>query len=90
MKAQRVGSVHLRMRWTRLGDSRRVPFHAPFNDPADLATVKQIEREMGDAMVAVDIDKLNQIYADEWGRYHIFRQDHHEGQNFGGFQIRQE
>jgi ketosteroid isomerase-like protein len=39
---------------------------APLNDPTDLAAVKQIEREMGDAMVAVDIDKLSQIYADDW------------------------
>jgi ketosteroid isomerase-like protein len=39
---------------------------APFNGPTDLATVKQIEQELGDAMVAVDIDKLNQIFADDW------------------------
>ncbi len=34
---------------------------APLNDPTDLAAVKQIEQELGDAMVAVDIGKLNQI-----------------------------
>jgi ketosteroid isomerase-like protein len=49
-----------------LAESHHAPFQAPFNDPTDLATVRQIEREMGDAMVAVDIDKLNQIYADDW------------------------
>jgi ketosteroid isomerase-like protein len=49
-----------------LANSQHTPFQAPFNDPADVATVRQIEREMGDAMVAVDIDKLNQIYADDW------------------------
>ncbi len=29
-------------------------------------TLKQFERDLGDAMVAVDIDKLNQIFADDW------------------------
>jgi ketosteroid isomerase-like protein len=51
-----------------LADSPKVRFSpkAPFNDPTDLATIKQIEREMGDAIVAVDIEKLNQIYADDF------------------------
>ena len=40
--------------------------HAPSNDPADVAAIKQVGQEMGDAMVAGDIDKLNQIYADDW------------------------
>jgi ketosteroid isomerase-like protein len=40
--------------------------HAPLNSPTDVAAIKQIEQEMGDAMVAVDIDKLNQIFADDW------------------------
>jgi ketosteroid isomerase-like protein len=31
-----------------------------------LATIKQIERELGDATVTVDIEKLNQIYADDF------------------------
>jgi ketosteroid isomerase-like protein len=39
---------------------------APAGDPTDIETVKQLERGMGDAMVAVDIDKLNQIFADDW------------------------
>jgi ketosteroid isomerase-like protein len=39
---------------------------APRNNPADVAAIKKIGRDMGDAMVAVDIDKLNQIYADDW------------------------
>jgi Domain of unknown function (DUF4440) len=39
---------------------------APLNNPPDVATVKQIEVEMADAMVAVNIDKLNQIFADNW------------------------
>ena len=38
----------------------------PSNDPAVIEAVKQVERDMGDAMVAVDIDKLNQIFADDW------------------------
>jgi ketosteroid isomerase-like protein len=37
-----------------------------WNDPAVVETLKQIEREMGQAMVAVDIDKLNRIFADDW------------------------
>jgi len=51
-----------------LADSPKARFSpkAPFNDPTDLATIKQIERELGDAIVAVDIEKLNQIYADDF------------------------
>jgi hypothetical protein len=29
-------------------------------------TLKQLEQELGEAMVAVDVDKLNQILADDW------------------------
>jgi len=51
-----------------LADSPKARFSpkAPFNDPTDLATIKQIEQEMGDAIVAVDIEKLNRIYADDF------------------------
>lgn len=51
-----------------LADSPKAQFSpkAPFNDPTDIATIKQLEQELGDAMTAVDIDKLNQIYADDW------------------------
>src|ERR1700733_9281356 len=35
-------------------------------DPADIAAIKQVAQDMGDAMVHVDIDKLNQIYADDF------------------------
>lgn len=38
----------------------------PSNDPADVNAVKQLEQDMGDAMVRADIDKLNQIYADDF------------------------
>jgi ketosteroid isomerase-like protein len=38
----------------------------PSNDPAVIAAVTKVERDMGDAMVTVDIDKLNQIFADDW------------------------
>ena len=38
----------------------------PSNDPAVIEAVTKVERDMGDAMVAVDIDKLNQIFADDW------------------------
>ena len=36
------------------------------DDPADIEAVRQVGRDMGDAMVAVDIDKLNRIFADDW------------------------
>ena len=35
-------------------------------DPTVVETIKQLERDMGDAMVAANIDKLNQILADDW------------------------
>ena len=38
----------------------------PSKDPAVVNTLKQLEQDMGDAMVHVDIDKLNQIYADDF------------------------
>jgi len=42
------------------------PLKAPSNDPAAVDSVKQVGQDMGDAMVAGDIDKLNQIFADDW------------------------
>ena len=33
---------------------------------ADVEAIKQLGQVMGDAMVAGDVDKLNQIYADDW------------------------
>jgi len=39
---------------------------APRNDPRNVAAIRQLGRDMGDAMVAADIDKLNQIFADDW------------------------
>jgi uncharacterized protein (TIGR02246 family) len=38
----------------------------PRNNPDDVVAIKQIGRDMGDAMVAADIEKLNQIFADDW------------------------
>jgi len=38
----------------------------PATDPATVETMKQFAQYTGDAMVAGDIDKLNQIYADDW------------------------
>ena len=38
----------------------------PSKDPADINAVTQVAQDMGDAMVRVDIDKLNQIYADDF------------------------
>jgi ketosteroid isomerase-like protein len=45
-----------------LADSPR----GPLNDPTDVAAVKQVEQDMGNAMVAGDIEKLSQIYADDF------------------------
>lgn len=33
---------------------------------ADVAAVRQLGKDMGDAMVAGDVDKLDQIFADDW------------------------
>ena len=38
----------------------------PSKDPAAINAVKQVEQDMGDAMVHGDIDRLNQIYADDF------------------------
>ena len=35
-------------------------------DPAAVDAIKQLEQDMGNAMVAGDLNKLNQIYADDW------------------------
>jgi hypothetical protein len=39
---------------------------APSKGPTVVDTLKQLELDLGDATVAVDIDKLNQILADDW------------------------
>jgi ketosteroid isomerase-like protein len=39
---------------------------APSKDPAAVDTIKELEQDMGNAMVAGDIDKLSRIYADDW------------------------
>lgn len=39
---------------------------APIGNPADIEAIKQLGRSMVDAMVAVDISKLKEIYADDW------------------------
>jgi ketosteroid isomerase-like protein len=38
----------------------------PSKDPTVVNSLKQLEQDMGDAMVRVDVDKLNQIYADDF------------------------
>jgi ketosteroid isomerase-like protein len=43
----------------------RVP-EGQAQDPVLVATMKKLEQDLGDAMVAVDIDKINQAYADDW------------------------
>jgi ketosteroid isomerase-like protein len=38
----------------------------PANDPAVVNGLKQLEQDMGDAMVSLDMAKLDQIYADDF------------------------
>jgi ketosteroid isomerase-like protein len=38
----------------------------PSQDSSDLNAIKQLEQDMGDAMVRGDIDRLGQIYADDF------------------------
>lgn len=39
---------------------------SPSKDPNAVEILKQLERDLGDAMVAVDMDKLNQIYVGDF------------------------
>jgi len=39
---------------------------AQSQDPTVVATIRQFEQDVGDAMVAVDVDKLSRFYADDW------------------------
>lgn len=43
-----------------------LPLQAQPKDISVINAIKQLEQDMGDAMVARDIDKLSQIYADDW------------------------
>jgi ketosteroid isomerase-like protein len=38
----------------------------PSKYPTEVQAIEQLEQDMGDAMVRVDIDRLNQIYADDF------------------------
>jgi ketosteroid isomerase-like protein len=38
----------------------------PSNDQTAINAVKQLEQEMGEAMIRVDINRLNEIYADDF------------------------
>ena len=50
-----------------LADSSKAqPPRAQFKDPILVDTIRQFEQTVGDAMVAADVDKLNQMYADDW------------------------
>jgi ketosteroid isomerase-like protein len=46
-----------------------IPSQAQSKDPADLAAVRQVEDSMGKAMVAGNVDKLSQIYADDFATF---------------------
>jgi ketosteroid isomerase-like protein len=38
----------------------------PSNDPTAVQAIKQLEQDMGDAMVRVDLARLSEIYADDF------------------------
>jgi ketosteroid isomerase-like protein len=57
--AASAGAAHLRQGYGGQAQSQ-------WNDPAVVETLKQIERDMGQAMVAADTEKLNRIFADDW------------------------
>lgn len=38
----------------------------PSNAPSDVKAIKQLEQDIGDAMVALDTEKLRNIWADDW------------------------
>ncbi|MGB7465189.1 MAG: nuclear transport factor 2 family protein, partial [Candidatus Acidiferrum sp.] len=40
--------------------------NAHFQDPAVVASIKKFENDLGDAMVASNIEKISQAYADDW------------------------
>lgn len=40
--------------------------NAQSQDPAVVAAIKKFENDLGDAMVASNIEKINQAYADDW------------------------
>jgi ketosteroid isomerase-like protein len=46
-----------------------VPSKAQAKDTSDIEAVKQVEQSMGSAMVAGDVDKLSQIYADDFATF---------------------
>ena len=54
-----AGSAHLRQGYGGQAQTQ-------WNDPAVVETLKQIEQDMGDAMVAGNIETLNRIFADDW------------------------
>lgn len=39
---------------------------APSADPSAIDAIKQVGQDMGDAMIALDIEKLDRIFADDW------------------------
>jgi ketosteroid isomerase-like protein len=43
-----------------------IPSQTQAKDTSDVEAVKQVEQTMGSAMVAGDVEKLNQIYADDF------------------------
>ena len=43
-----------------------IPSQAQATDTSAVDTIKQLEIDMGNAMIAGDVNRLNQIYADDW------------------------
>ena len=49
-----------------IGSASAGPSQASSGDATDIAAIKQLGKDIGDAMIDVDIDRLNRIFADDW------------------------
>lgn len=49
-----------------IGSASANASEASSSDATDVAAIKQLGQDMGDAMVAEDVDRLDRIFADDW------------------------
>jgi ketosteroid isomerase-like protein len=45
---------------------KRLNAPSPSNDPTAVEAIKQIQQDMGNGMVAADLDKISALFADDW------------------------
>ena len=69
-----VGTVLLT--WAFIGLTLAEAPKTQTKDPVVIGAVKQVGQDMGDAMVAGDMNKLNQIFADDWATVLFFFRAH--------------